>query len=47
MEPHEGDLEEESFALMTMADDRAARETSVAGRGRRGGEGGGDKPCSR
>ncbi len=32
MESHEGDLAEELFVLMTMGDDRAVRETYVAGR---------------
>ncbi|MGD0642950.1 MAG: guanine deaminase [Roseiarcus sp.] len=32
MESHEGDLKEELFVLMTMGDDRAVRETYVAGR---------------
>ncbi len=36
MESHEGELEEELFVLMTMGDDRAARETYVAGRGAKG-----------
>jgi guanine deaminase len=36
MESHEGDLEEELFVLMTMADDRAVRETYVAGRAVKG-----------
>jgi guanine deaminase len=31
MESHEGDLEEELFVIMTMGDDRAVRETYVAG----------------
>ena len=37
MESHEGDLEEELFVLMTMGDDRAVRETYVAGRAAKGG----------
>jgi guanine deaminase len=36
MESHEGDLEEELFVIMTMGDDRAVRETYVAGRGVKG-----------
>jgi guanine deaminase len=36
MESHEGDLEEELFVLMTMGDDRAVRETYVAGRAVKG-----------
>jgi len=31
MESHEGDLEEELFVIMTMGDDRAVRQTYVAG----------------
>ncbi len=37
MESHEGDLAEELFVLMTMGDDRAVRETYVAGRAVRAG----------
>ncbi len=33
MESHEGDLEEELFVLITMGDDRAVRQTYVAGVG--------------
>ena len=36
MESHEGDLEEELFVMMTMGDDRAVRETYVAGKGGEG-----------
>ena len=36
MELHEGDLEEELFVIMTVGDDRAVRETYVAGRAVKG-----------